>query len=79
MDYSKLDRLVIGVIGGDGIGPIIAKETTRVMTELLEDEIKAGKVEIREIEGFTIERRIKLMQALPDDVLCGDQGSATSY
>ncbi len=69
LDYTKLDRLVIGVIGGDGIGPIIAKETTRVITELLKDEIKSGKVEIREIEGLTIERRIKLMQALPEDVL----------
>jgi isocitrate dehydrogenase (NAD+) len=69
LDYSKLDRLVIGVIGGDGIGPIIAKETTRVVAELLKDEIKSGKVEIKEIEGLTIERRIKLMQPLPEDVL----------
>ena len=68
LDYSKLQRLVIGVIGGDGIGPIIAKETTRVLTELLRDELQSGKVEIRGIEGLTIERRIKLMQPLPDDV-----------
>ena len=69
LDYSKLDRLVIGVIGGDGIGPIIAKETTRVLRELLKEETLANKVEIREIEGLTIERRIQLMKALPDDVL----------
>ncbi|MDG7007937.1 MAG: isocitrate/isopropylmalate dehydrogenase family protein [Nitrososphaerota archaeon] len=68
VDYTKLPKLVVGVIGGDGIGPIIAKETTRVLKELLKDETKAGKVEIREIEGLTIERRIKLMQPLPDDV-----------
>ncbi len=69
LDYTKLDKLVIGVIGGDGIGPIIAKETVRVMKELLKAEMAAGKVEIREIEGLTIERRLKLMQPLPDDVL----------
>jgi isocitrate dehydrogenase (NAD+) len=68
MDYTKLQKLVIGVIGGDGIGPIIAKETTRVLMELLKDETRGGRVEIREIEGLTIERRVKLMQPLPDDV-----------
>ncbi|HKT22495.1 MAG TPA: isocitrate/isopropylmalate family dehydrogenase, partial [Nitrososphaerales archaeon] len=69
LDYTKLDRLVIGVIGGDGIGPIIAKETKRVMEELLKEELKAGKVEIRQIEGLTIENRIKQLKALPDEVL----------
>jgi isocitrate dehydrogenase (NAD+) len=69
LDYSKLQKLVIGVIGGDGIGPIIAKETTRVMREVLKDEIRSGKVEIREIEGLTIENRIKQMKPLPDEVL----------
>ena len=69
LDYPKLQKLVIGVIGGDGIGPIIAKETTRVLKELLKDELGAGKGEVREIEGLTIERRIKLLQPLPDDVL----------
>ncbi len=68
-DYSKLDRIVIGVIGGDGIGPIIAKETTKVLESLLEDEISSGRVEIREIAGLTIENRIKQMKPLPDEVL----------
>jgi len=69
LDYSKLAKLVIGVIGGDGIGPIIAEETVRVLKELLKDEIGSGKVEIKEIGGLEIERRIKLMKPLPDDVL----------
>lgn len=69
LDYSKLDELVIGVIGGDGIGPIIAKETVRVMKELLKNEIRSGRVQINEIPGLEIERRLKLMQPLPDDVL----------
>ncbi len=69
IDYSRLDRLVIGIIGGDGIGPIIARETTRVLQNLLKERIGSGKVEIREIEGLTLENRIKQMKALPDAVL----------
>jgi len=69
LDYSKLDRLVMGVIGGDGIGPIIAKETSRVLETLLRDDIRFGRVEIRQIEGLTIENRIKQMKPLPDEVL----------
>ena len=68
-DYSKLDRIVVGVIGGDGIGPIIAQETSRVLETLLKEEIRSGKVEIRSIEGLTIENRIKQMKPLPDEVL----------
>jgi isocitrate dehydrogenase (NAD+) len=69
LDYSKLEKLVIGVIGGDGIGPIIAKEANRVLRELLKDEIRSGRVEIREIGGLTIENRIRVMQSLPESVL----------
>jgi len=69
IDYTKLDKLVFGVIGGDGIGPIIAKETTRVLKALLAEEVRTGRVEIREIEGLTIENRVRLMKALPDGVL----------
>ena len=69
LDYRALDRLVIGVIGGDGIGPVIAKETKRVLERLLAEELRSGKVEIREIEGLTIENRVKLLKPLPDEVL----------
>jgi len=69
VDYSKLDRLVIGVIGGDGIGPIIAKETSRVLEALLKEEIRSGRVEIRHIEGLTIDNRIRQLKPLPDEVL----------
>ena len=57
-DYKKLDKIIIGVCGGDGIGPIISAESVRVLEFILKDEIKAGKVEIRTIEGLTIENRI---------------------
>ena len=68
-DYKKLDKIIIGVCGGDGIGPIISAESVRVLEFILKDEIKAGKVEIRTIDGLTIENRIAHNKAIPDDVL----------
>ena len=68
-DYSKLDKLIIGVCGGDGIGPYICASAQKVMETLLADKIKAGKVEIRQIDGLTIERRVEVMKAIPDDTL----------
>ncbi len=69
VDYSTLDKIVIGVCGGDGIGPIISAEAERLLRFLLEDEVKCGKVEIKTIEGLTIENRIAKNKAIPDDVL----------
>ncbi|MBQ0102503.1 MAG: isocitrate/isopropylmalate dehydrogenase family protein [Firmicutes bacterium] len=68
-DYSKLDKIIIGVCGGDGIGPVITSAAAHVLKNLLADDIKAGKVEIRNIEGLTIENRVAHMQAIPDDVM----------
>ena len=68
-DYQKLDKIVIGICGGDGIGPIISAESERVLQFILKDEIAAGKVELRTIEGLTIENRIAHNKAIPDDVL----------
>ncbi len=68
-DYAKLDKIIIGVCGGDGIGPMITKESARVLKFLLADEVKAGKVEFKDIDGLTIENRVKVMKAIPDDVL----------
>ena len=68
-DYSKLDKLIIGVCGGDGIGPYICASAQKVMEFLLEDKLKAGKAEIRIIDGLTIERRVEVMKAIPDDTL----------
>ena len=68
-DFSKLDKIVIGVLPGDGIGPIIMKQAVRVLKELAADEIASGKIELREIEGMTIENRVAKMESLPADVL----------
>ena len=69
LDYSKLDKIIIGVVGGDGIGPAITREAHRILEFLLSDGVKAGKVEFKVIEGLTIENRVKANKAIPDDVL----------
>ena len=66
-DFETKEKIVIGVCGGDGIGPIITKESARVLEYLLQDEVDAGKVEFKVIDGLTIENRIAHMQAIPDD------------
>lgn len=68
-DFSKMEKIIIGVADGDGIGPIITKEARRLLEALLEDKIKSGKIEIRDIEGLTIENRLALGQAVPADTL----------
>ncbi len=68
-DYSTIKPIVIGLIGGDGIGPTISAATQRVLTAMLRNDVAAGRVEFRVIEGLTIENRAAKMQAIPDDVL----------
>lgn len=69
LDFDKLDKIIIGVCGGDGIGPIITKESARVLEYMLADDVRAGKIEFRNIDGLTIENRVAVMKAIPDDVL----------
>jgi len=69
VDYNKLKPIIIGVVGGDGIGPFICKHAHNILEFMLADEVKAGKIEFRVIEGLTIENRAKVMKAIPDDVL----------
>ena len=68
-DFSNKECVTIGVVDGDGIGPIITKQATRVLKKLLADEIAKGTVVIKEIEGLTIENRMAQGKAIPDDVL----------
>jgi isocitrate dehydrogenase (NAD+) len=69
IDYAALKPLIIGFCGGDGIGPYIAGETRRLLERMLADELASGRVEMRTIEGLTIENRFAHMKAIPDDVL----------
>ena len=67
-DFSKLDEIVVGVLPGDGIGPIIMEQALRVLKDLMAPEIESGRLKIKEIEGMTIENRAAKMQSLPDEV-----------
>ncbi len=69
VDYSKKDKIIIGLIGGDGIGPIIMESAKKVLELLLKDKIAEGKAELRVIEGLTLENRLAKGQSVPDDVL----------
>jgi isocitrate dehydrogenase (NAD+) len=69
IDYAKIKPVKIGILAGDGIGPYIAAESKRVLQHVLQEELKADKVEIRDIEGLTIENRAAQCKAIPDDVL----------
>ena len=68
-DFANAKKIVIGIVDGDGIGPIIMKEAVKVAEKLLADEIASGKIEIRKVEGLTIENRIEKNQAVPTEVL----------
>jgi len=69
IDYKSLDQIIIGVCGGDGIGPAITAQAQRVLEYLLKEEVKAGKVTFRVIDGLTIERRAAENAAIPPAVL----------
>ena len=68
-DFSTKNVVTIGVVDGDGIGPIITKQANRVLEKVLADEIAAGTIVIKYIEGLTIENRIACNQPIPSDVL----------
>ena len=68
-NYSQLEPIIVGIIGGDGIGPFIADEALRVLEVMMQDELESGKVEFRNIEGLTIEYRAEVGKPIPDDVL----------
>ena len=68
-DFAALPQITIGLCGGDGIGPIIMAEAERLLTKLLAEELASGKVVLRKIEGLTLEKRMAVGKAVPDDVM----------
>ena len=69
VDFNSKDVIVIGLIDGDGIGPIIMKQAVRVLEKIAHDEIAAGKIVLKRIDGLTIENRMACNQAIPNAVL----------
>jgi isocitrate dehydrogenase (NAD+) len=68
VDYKRLDKIIIGFVGGDGIGPSITFQAARVLRRLLKDDEAAGKIEFRDIE-MTIEKRVEEGRAIPEKAL----------
>ncbi|MBE6976731.1 MAG: isocitrate/isopropylmalate dehydrogenase family protein [Ruminococcaceae bacterium] len=69
VDFSKKDTVTIGLVDGDGIGPLIMNQAVKVLETLLADEIAAGKIILKRIEGLTIENRLAKNQPVPTEVL----------
>ena len=69
VDFTSKAVVTIGLIDGDGIGPIIMAQAKRVLETLLAEDLAAGKVVLKQIEGLTIENRLALGKSVPDDVL----------
>ena len=67
-DFSKMEKIVVGILPGDGIGPIIMDQAIRVLKALMEEEIASGHIVLRPINGMTIENRAAKLQSLPDEV-----------
>ena len=68
-DFLDGQPVVIGIIDGDGIGPIIMREAERVLRFLLREEMEAGTIVLRRIDGLTLENRLASNQAVPEEVL----------
>ena len=68
-DFSKMETVTVGIIDGDGIGPLIMAQAEQVLHKLLSDEIARGKIVLKKIEGLTIENRLALGKSVPENVL----------
>ena len=67
IDFSVLDKIIIGILPGDGIGPLIMKQALRVLKSLMKNELASGRIELREIEGMTIENRAARNESMPEE------------
>ena len=68
-DFASKETIIIGTIDGDGIGPIIMDACRAILEKVLVDDIASGRIQLRRIEGLTIENRIARMETVPADVL----------
>ena len=67
-DYNKLDKIKVGIIGGDGIGPTITNVSQNILKSLLEQH-KTKQIDLIPIPGLTIENRALAKQAIPNEIL----------
>lgn len=69
INIKTKNPIVIGVCGGDGIGPIIMKQAEKILNLLLQKEIEINKIIIKNIEGLTLERRLEEQVPIPREIL----------
>lgn len=67
--FQNKPTVTVGIVGGDGIGPLLVEQAERVLRHLLADELAAGRIVLRRIEGLTIENRLACGQSVPNDVM----------
>ena len=68
-DFTQKETVIIGIVPGDGIGPLIVSQAQRVLEKLLQKEIEEGRVVLKQINGLTIENRLAVEQSVPRAVL----------
>lgn len=69
VDFSTKETITIGIIDGDGIGPIIMEQAVRVLKKLLSEQLDSGKIVFKHISGLTIEERLQQGKSVPEAVL----------
>lgn len=69
VNFAEKENVTIGIIDGDGIGPIIVEQAVRVLKVLLAEPISAGKIVLRHIGGLTIENRLAQGVSVPVEVM----------
>ena len=68
-DFTTKKTVTIGIVDGDGIGPLIMNRAKQVLSILLAEEIANGSIVLKQIDGLTIENRLALGKSVPEDVL----------
>jgi isocitrate dehydrogenase (NAD+) len=66
---KKDGPLVIGVCGGDGIGPMITQAALELLKYMVRDDLLNKKVQFSYINNLTLEHRLLHKKAIPDDVM----------
>lgn len=69
VDYTQKKTVVLGLVDGDGIGPVIMRQAKMVLEKLLEEDLRDGQIVMKKIHGLTLENRMACGQSVPDDVL----------
>ena len=69
VDFTTKACVTIGIVDGDGIGPIIMDAAKKILSHLLAEEIAKGSIILKDIQGLTIENRLRLGKPVPEDVL----------